>query len=150
MNIGEPISIRFPNDPKYDFNSHPTIYRNIGVQVGESSFQVQDLANKEKHTPKKIQSSVPRTIINNLSGKKKPDEKGITTRTTGKCLVCSLIWESKADKTFRKKHGVRKTTWVGCDFPGCKLWAHANCAGFFIKPRIKVDDQPFLCKSHRK
>jgi len=48
--------------------------------------------------------------------------------TTGKCRECGIIYNSKIDIEFRKKHGKRQTEWVGCDRPRCKYWAHANCA----------------------
>jgi len=49
--------------------------------------------------------------------------------------VCKIIFESKADTTFRKGK-VKQTTWVGCEHRGCKYWGHALCVGLGIKPKV--------------
>ena len=105
------------------------------------------------NTPKKVNPKRKRLSplnVVNLPGKKKLKTSATTTRkTTGKCQVCGVIYESKDDKMFRKKNGTRKTTWVGCDKSDCTFWAHAACAGLLLVPNKPVDKHKFLCKDHR-
>jgi len=87
-------------------------------------------------------------LVENIPGKK-TNELPPRERVTGKCAVCKIIFESKADTTFRKGK-VKQTTWVGCEHRGCKYWGHAVCVGLGIKPKVVVGNIPFKCFKHRK
>ena len=68
---------------------------------------------------------------------------------SGKFNICGIIFESKKDKAFRKKNGMRKTTWVGRDKFQCTFWAHATCTGLLFIPNKPVNKHKFFCKDHR-
>ena len=71
-----------------------------------------------------------------------------SARTTGRCKICKIIFESPADLDFKKKKG-KKTTWIGCDQSDCNFWAHACCAGLLFTPRKPIEKHTFLCDQHR-
>ena len=136
---------------KYD--SSNTLIRNAAIQCGESSLPTRELNRIQNtvNTPKKVtrsRATIDKMVVQNLPGKKKTPPVKPHKKVTGKCKVCSIIYESAKDKAFRKKR-IRQTTWIGCERPGCKYWAHACCAKVTFKPGKKVEDHDILCPDHR-
>ena len=136
---------------KYD--SSNTLIRNAAIQCGTSFIQKRASTRIQNpvNTPKKVQRSqakIDKIVVENLPGKKKTPSAKPHEKVTGKCKVCKIIYKSKQDKAFRKNK-IRKTTWIGCERPGCNYWAHASCAKVTFKPGKKVKDHDYLCPDHR-
>lgn len=70
-------------------------------------------------------------------------------KTSGKCAVCNVIWQSPEDIKFGEKHSQRKSAWVGCDKPGCKFWGHVLCVGLIVTPGKAIELHAFFCPKHR-
>lgn len=143
------------NTQKYTYDSHPKALRHCGCQVGKPALSPKKASTRSSicNTPRKTKRAALLPVnIKNLPGKKSKSSTTSTstsTKTTGKCKVCNVIFESKADKEFRKIKGAKKTTWIGCDQAHCSFWAHASCAGLLLQPKKKVEDHTFLCVEHR-
>ena len=143
--------IETPEGKQYSYESHPKVSRHFGSQFGQPLCETirTPIAKKVNNTPKKAKRKMPMTTpvpVKNLPGKKKT--KPTSTRTTGRCKICKIIFESNEDKEFRKRN-LRKTTWIGCDKTTCQFWAHALCAGLLLQPKKAVKDHQFFCKDHR-
>ena len=144
------------------YDSSGTTRRNVGTQFGKPTLppvkKVTRQSNTKINTPKKlsrrISTTLPALKVTGMPGKvarnsEVNSEVSSTSKTTGKCKICKIIWESKEDQAFRKEAGKRKSTWVGCDEPSCKFWAHATCAGLVLIPRKKVEHHKYLCQRHK-
>ena len=148
------VQINSETNRTLKYESHPKSMRSVEIQAGQSYVQrkieTRTVSNKI-HTPKK-RKLPPKVKCVNLPRSKKQKSPTQTTdkRVTGKCAVCSIIWKSTHDIDFRKSEGNRKTTWIGCDIPRCKYWAHALCANLLIIPGKAIKKHKFVCPEHRK
>ena len=132
----------------------------MSIQVGAPIYSPNKRTTRAvsaAHTPKKVKKDVPKTSrvtplnVNGIPGPSGSKKKPMVSKqkTSGKCHVCHIIWESRSDMEFRKRNGHRKTTWIGCDKKGCKFWTRANCAGLFLIPGKKVENHMYYCKHHK-
>ena len=94
--------------------------------------------------------SLSQLNVINLLGKKKLRTEAVksASKVSGKCNICGTIFESREDKAFHKKNGMRKTTWVGCDKSQCTFWGHATCAVLLLIPHKPVIKHKFFCKDY--
>ena len=128
----------------------PVNTRHVKIQAGESCFSkstrhVASPPPPETHTPKKNRHNV----IHHMPGKKAMIKRNSKLqKVNNKCSVCSIIFNSKSDKIFKRKNG-KNGIWLGCDHDGCDYWAHAVCAGQEIVSLKRVPTLKFLCPAHQ-
>ena len=136
-------------------------------QVGETKKKVIKTSKNVRQSPKQVVQTSKKAIKNSKNVRQSPkrivqtSKKAINSSknvrnssevgesSKAKCFICKRIWESDADKMFRKEMGTKKYGWVGCDKKTCNFWAHAGCVGLQILPNKKVADHSFLCPTHR-
>jgi len=132
----------------------PIVRRHVKTQAGPSFIKRQSPAPVES-TPKKrpipqpqpeISQSASKTI-SNLPGKKAMPTLPYVTRIKNKCMFCKVIFDSAADKVFRK-NGRKKAIWLGCDTDEGGEWAHAMCAQVEIPCLKRARAVPFYCPAH--
>ena len=150
------VKIKSETGRVIEYYSHPIRRRTCEVQVNTLRSSRQSLVPTQtaKHTPKKAaipkRSTPPTVKCVNLPRKKKKDNKAPPKRkVSNKCKACKRIWRSPEDNDFRKKNGLRKTSWIGCDAPKCVYWAHASCAKLLLTPGKSVNSHKFLCPEHK-
>ena len=121
------LKILSEKNDEYSHYSHPKDYVNCRVQIGKpflppvrSSARLSIFQSPRKLKKKSTLTPLTTPVVN-LPGKKQPvrREPVVKKKVTGKCVVSKIIWKSKDDVNFRKEHGQRKTTWVGCDREPC-------------------------------
>ena len=83
-------------------------HANVHVQVNECSLSPLKTATPPRrrsiHTPKKIlRPRLPVMNVEIVPGRTKSNNAASVAKTTGRCKVCNIIYESKADKDFRKR-----------------------------------------------
>lgn len=150
------LKVISPSNKVLIYDSQQTTYKNLGLQVGISTLPPKVRTTRANQTPKKakkrelVKPKLPTLSVKGIPSSKKPKKVFQKKTVTGKCKICRKIWESKDDLAFRKKEGVRKTTWIGCDQDQCSFWAHASCAGMLLIPKKKVKDHVYYCDAHRK
>lgn len=155
------LKIISPSGKLFGYNSKTVTYNATETQTDNidglspltfSPTESRPVSLKNQTPQKKKRIAVEDINVEGLPGKSKRLEKqsGSSTRTTGKCQECGIIFESKKDVAFRKSKGRRITEWIGCDRPRCKYWAHASCAGLHFTPNKPISDHAFLCDQHRK
>lgn len=121
-------------------------YRNCGVQVGQPTLppvrsSVRNAPPKVQ-TPQKLRKSsctiTKPTPVVNLPGKyASANKQNGKKQVSSKCEFCNIAYNSKADKEFKRMHGARKSTWVGCDHESCKFLAHVKRSGMILVPPKK-------------
>lgn len=132
----------------------PIVRRHVKTQAGPSFIKRQSSAPVEG-TPKKRPIPLPQPetsqskTISNLPGKKKQCQfSPNVARIKNKCMFCKIIFDSAADKVFRKKNGRKKAIWLGCDADECGEWTHAMCAQVEIPCLKRARAVPFYCPVH--
>jgi len=136
-----------------EFHSHPNTTRTCEIQVNTLSSVItakKRMLSNSTHTPKKKKlqpkrDTPPILKCTNLLGKKKKISPPAKRKISNKCKCCKVIWKSKADMEYRKKYGMRMTSWIGCDHINCKYWAHASCAKLLLVPGKSIKNHNFMC-----
>ena len=168
MKTNAKVSVFIQNGKKtaLTYDSSEKEFESIKIQT-EATSRISPLKRlrpigEERHTPKKLlpkKKSLPPSstitkppsstitkppvlMVENLPG-------AVPNKSSKTCAVCKIDWDSKEDEIFRKGK-MRKTTWIGCDRPRCRYWAHASCVGLFFKPGVDVENHDFLCAKHKK
>ena len=84
-----------------------------------------------------------------LPGKKqKLDEQSQPKES--RCQVCGIIFESREDRGAKRKFGVLKNTWIGCDLEGCSYWVHVRCSGLSVAKKNEIVNIKYNCPEHKE